>query len=101
LAQLLSIFFIYYVVSQLSPTSPSFLLFFPLVTFGFIAMTIPLTPGSIGVGQMAFYLIFKTIDEQTAQSAIIAISLMQFFNLILSLPGGYYFFRGSDKRIEK
>lgn len=97
-AQMFSIFFLYLVATQLSSSSPSFLLFFPLASFGFMAMAIPITPGAIGLGQMAFYLIFKTIDDSTAESVIIAISLMQFFYLILSLPGGYYFYRSSSKK---
>ncbi len=92
-AQLLSIVFIYFIILKLTNSNPSFLLIFPLASFGFMAMAIPLTPGSIGVGQTAFYLIFKTIDVPSAEAAIIAVSLMQFFFILLSLPGGYFFLK--------
>lgn len=99
LVQCLSVLFLYIVVLQLNPSStssiPSFALFFPLACFGYVAMAIPITPGGIGFGQAAFYLIFKSFGDPIGEAALIGVSLMQLFNIFFSLPGGYYFTRST------
>lgn len=97
LAQLLSISFIYIVVKQFTVTPPSFLIFFPLACFAFMASAIPVTPGGIGFGQVAFSVIFSVIDKDVANSVVVAVSLMQFFQLIYSLPGAYLFLTSRKK----
>lgn len=92
-AQLFSILFLYIVVQFTSSSQISFILFFPMACFAFMAMAVPLTPGGIGFGQAAFYFIFKSVDETTANAAIVGISLIQIFYILLSLPGGYYFLK--------
>lgn len=89
--QCLSIGFLYTVTTLLTQQSISFLIFLPLACFAFMASAVPLTPAGIGVGQAAFYFIFSTINIPTAVAVTTAISLTQFFMLIVSLPGGYFF----------
>lgn len=96
-AQVLSISFIYVVVRQFTESPPSFLIFFPLACFAFMASAIPVTPGGIGFGQVAFYTIFSVIDKDVANSVVIGVSLMQFFQLIYSLPGAYLFMTSRKK----
>lgn len=96
-AQLLTVSFLYLVVKELTENPVSYMQFFPLACFGFVAMAIPITPGGIGFGQAAFYLIFRSLGDATAEAAIIGISLMQLFNICLSLPGGYYFIRSARR----
>ena len=98
-AQFLSILFLYIVVNSLVDVPPPYILFFPLACFAFMAMAIPITPGGIGLGQAAFFFIFKSFGDSTAEAAIVGISLLQLFYIVLSLPGGYYFIK-SPKRKE-
>lgn len=91
IVQCLSIGFLFTVTTLLTQQSMSFLIFLPLACFAFMASAVPLTPAGIGVGQAAFYFIFSTINIPTAVAVTTAISLMQFFMLIVSLPGGYFF----------
>lgn len=90
-AQLLSISFLYLVASSISSQTPSFILFFPLACFAFMASSIPITPGGIGFGQAAFYFIFSIFSKDAANAVVVGISLMQLFSLIFSLPGAYFF----------
>ena len=93
LAQFLSILFLYIVVKSLVDVPPPYVLFFPLACFAFMAMAIPITPGGIGLGQAAFYFIFKSFGDPVAEAAIVGISLLQLISIVLSLPGGYYFIK--------
>ena len=93
ISQCLSIGFLYLVNYQITQSTVSIFVFLPLGCFAFMASAIPLTPAGIGVGQAAFFFIFSMINTPTATAVSTAISLMQFFNLILSLPGGYFFAR--------
>lgn len=91
LAQCLSVGFLLYVNYLITHQALSIFVFLPLACFAFMASAIPLTPAGIGVGQAAFFFIFSMINIPTATAVSTGISLMQFFNLILSLPGGYFF----------
>jgi len=91
LSQCLSIGFLYLVNYMITQQLVSIFVFLPLACFAFMASAIPLTPAGIGVGQAAFFFIFSTISTESATAVSTAISLMQFFNLVLSIPGGYFF----------
>lgn len=91
LMQCFSIGFLYVVTVTLTQESVSIFVFLPLACFAFMASAIPLTPAGIGVGQAAFYFIFSLISIPTATAITTGVSLMQFFMLIVSLPGGYFF----------
>jgi len=97
-AQFLSILFLYIVVTSLVEVPPPYILFFPLACFAFMAMAIPITPGGIGLGQAAFFFIFKSFGDPTAEAAIVGVSLLQLFYIVLSLPGGYYFIKAPHKK---
>lgn len=92
-AQLFSIGFLYFSSQSLltSGIHISFLLFFALSCFTFMATAIPLTPGGIGLGQAVIFVIFKNIDQELATQLVTSMSLMQLFMIILSLPGWFYF----------
>ena len=91
LAQILSISFIFFITRYQTGQQISLLQFIPLACFAFMSSAVPLTPAGIGVGQAAFYFIFSFINTPVAMAATLAISLIQFFQLIISLPGGYFF----------
>lgn len=89
--QCTSIGFLYVVTHTLTQESVSFFVFLPLACFAFMASAVPLTPAGIGVGQAAFYFIFSLISVPVATAITTGVSLMQFFMLIVALPGGYFF----------
>ncbi len=91
LIQCMSIGFLYVVTINLTQEPISVFVFLPLACFAFMASAIPLTPAGIGVGQAAFYFIFSLINIPTATAITTGVSLMQFFTLLVSLPGGYFF----------
>lgn len=58
------------------------------VTLGYISSAIPLSPGGVGVGQLAFYFFFKTYTGQDLQVGTIGITLQQAGMFSLGLVGG-------------
>lgn len=90
-SQLTAICFLYYVVLQLNVALPSFLVFFSLCCFGFVAAALPIMPGGIGVGQYAFYVLFSPMSAELGQATITAITTLQFFQLLYALIGGLIF----------
>lgn len=89
--QLLSVYFMFEVVRSLNIPLPSFLIFFSLCCFSFVASAIPIFPAGIGVGQAAIYVLFSNVNEDLAKATIIAITTMQIFNLFYALIGGAIF----------
>ena len=89
--QCMAIGFLYVVTTTLTQDPVSIFIFLPLACFAFMASAIPLTPAGIGVGQAAFYFIFSFISIPIATATTTGVSLMQFFMLLVSLPGGYFF----------
>lgn len=91
IGQLIGIYFMYEVVRVVGVPQPSFLIFFSLCCFSFVASAIPIFPAGIGVGQAAIYIMFRQISDETAQAAITAITALQIFNLFYALIGGAIF----------
>ncbi len=89
--QLISIYFLYYIVETLGVTPPPFLIFFSFCCFGFLASAIPITPAGIGVGQAAFYFLFSTFSPALGQAMVTAISVLQLFTLLFAFFGGIMF----------
>lgn len=89
--QIIVIYFMYEVVKVLGAPQPSFLVFFALCCFSFVASAIPIFPAGIGVGQAAIYVMFAQISEELAKAAITAITSVQIFNLFYALIGGAIF----------
>lgn len=91
LSQMFAIFYLYTVVVTIGAQPPSFLVFFSLCCFGFVASALPIMPGGIGVGQYAFYFLFSSIDDNLGKAAITAITTLQIFTLFYALIGGLIF----------
>lgn len=93
-AQIFAILFLYQVAQELAPDAIQnipFMLFFPLACFAFMAASIPITPGGIGLGQAGFYLIFSQFDKTVATQLVIGISLYQLFCLAIGFIGGFFY----------
>lgn len=73
------------------------------VALGFISSAIPLSPGGVGVGQVAFYFFFKTYTGQDLQVGTIGITLQQAGMFSLGLVGGLlYLIKGKPpSRVEE
>lgn len=91
LGQLITIYFMFEVVRALGAQPPSFLVFFSLCCFSFVASAIPIFPAGIGVGQVAIYAMFSHFNEDLAKATITAITTVQIFNLFFALIGGAIF----------
>jgi len=89
--QAISIYFMSLVVESLGLQIPSYLVFFSLSCFGFLASAIPITPAGIGVGQAAFYLLFATFSDELGKASVTAISALQLFQFFYALVGGLLF----------
>lgn len=100
--QIIVIYFMYVVVQTLGVPPPSFLVFYSLCCFGFVASAIPIFPAGIGVGQAAIYIMFSHLSEDLAKATITAITTVQIFNLFYALIGGLIFsFRTKIKKETK
>ncbi|MBC7465721.1 MAG: flippase-like domain-containing protein [Bdellovibrio sp.] len=89
--QVISIYFMSLVVESLGVSIPSYLIFFSLCCFGFLASAIPITPAGIGVGQAAFYFLFAAFSEDLGKAAVTAISALQLFQFFYAIIGGIIF----------
>ena len=89
-----SIIFLYHVAKEQAPNAihnVPFMLFFPLACFAFMASSIPITPGGIGLGQASFYYIFAQFDKTVAEQLVIGVSLYQLFCLATGFLGGFFY----------
>lgn len=89
--QMMAIYFMYEVTKTVGVTPPSFLVFFSLCCFSFVASAIPIFPAGIGVGQAAMYVMFANISPELGTASITAITALQIFNLFYALIGGVFF----------
>lgn len=89
--QIISIYFMSLVVQSLGVEIPSYLIFFSLCCFGFLASAIPITPAGIGVGQAAFYFLFLQFGEDLGKASVTAISALQLFQFFYAIIGGILF----------
>lgn len=89
--QLVAIYFMYEVTRAVGVTPPSFLVFFSLCCFSFVASAIPIFPAGIGVGQAAIYVMFANISPELGKASITAITALQIFNFFYALVGGILF----------
>lgn len=62
-----------------------------VVPLGFIATAIPISPGGIGVGQAAFYLLFNIVLGRETQVGSILITAFQIFTLLYGLLGAVFY----------
>jgi hypothetical protein len=82
LSQLVSILLFYYMALKIGETYllQQLLLAVPL---GFVASVVPLSPGGIGVGQMAFKFLLTTLSSQPGAAGVLGITVIQFWQLVI------------------
>ncbi len=91
-SQLLAIMLFKYVGSLLGE-SLSFETYLFAVALGFISSSVPISPGGVGVGQVAFYFFFKTYTGQDLQVGAIGITVQQATMFLLGLVGGVLYLK--------
>jgi uncharacterized protein (TIRG00374 family) len=72
---------------------------FVAVPLGFISASVPLTPASIGVGQVAFFTLFQLTCKRGTEGAD-AFTLYQCIYTVVSLTGLFFYFRRELSRAE-
>ena len=61
--------------------------FFLIVPLGFIANAVPISPAGIGVGQAAFFALFRIVAPEYASAATAAFTAFQAVTILLCLTG--------------
>ena len=69
-----------------------------LVPIGFLANTIPLTPGGLGIGEAAFGKLFRMVHIRTGAEALLGWRLL---STLISLLGLVYYLQGRKQFIEE
>ncbi len=90
LLQVSSVLF-FYLIGRSMGVSMSFGSYMFLVPLGFVASAIPITPGGIGIGQMAFFALFNTYLGTQSQLGPNSITLYQIICFVFGLGGGYIY----------
>jgi uncharacterized membrane protein YbhN (UPF0104 family) len=73
--------------------------FFLLVPLGFVAMAVPVSPAGIGVGQAAFFALFRILSAAHATAAADAFTMYQFAVILVSLSGFYWYLSYKDASV--
>jgi len=96
LAQTSSIFFIYFLSESLG-FQLGLLTHFIVAPLGFIATALPLSPAGIGVGQAAFYYLYKTLTQVDNQLGPLTMTGFQVCTFLLSLTGAIFYISRKDR----
>jgi uncharacterized membrane protein YbhN (UPF0104 family) len=72
--------------------------FFLLVPMGLVATAVPLSPGGIGVGQAAFFALFRIVSAPHAAAAADAFTVYQVATILVSLSGCWWYLSHGDVR---
>jgi uncharacterized membrane protein YbhN (UPF0104 family) len=73
--------------------------FFLLVPLGFVATAVPISPAGIGVGQAAFFALFRTVSASHAAAAADAFTIYQLAVILVSLGGFYWYLSYTTVRL--
>jgi len=65
--------------------------FFLIVPLGLVTTAIPISPGGIGVGQAAFFALFKIVAPAYASAGTDAFTAFQVMTILLCLSGAYWY----------
>jgi hypothetical protein len=73
--------------------------FFLLVPLGLVAIAVPISPAGIGVGQAAFFALFRIVSAAHATAAADAFTVYQFAVILVSLTGFYWYLSYKDVEV--
>lgn len=95
-SQVPSILIFYQVGVALGNESMTLANYFIVVPVGFIVMALPITPGGVGVGQAAFFVLFNLYSQESGIVGTTSITIQQIMQLGFGLIGAYYFVRAKS-----
>lgn len=90
-SQWLVVVFFYWIALQTGNSSATFAQLMTVVPIGFLFMAIPISPGGIGLGQVAYLFLMRQIVGENSDFGPTAISAFQLSLLAWSLLGGWYY----------
>jgi len=65
--------------------------FFLIVPLGLVTMAIPISPGGIGVGQAAFFTLFRIVAPEYAAAGTDALTVFQLMFILVCISGLYWY----------
>ena len=68
-----------------------------LIPFGFLAMTLPISPGGIGVGEAAFAKLFALVGLSGGADLLLG---WRFLSLLVGLGGLFFYFEGRKRFVQ-
>ena len=95
-AQMLTMYFFYWIAPYFGH-SVSFWTCLFCVPLGFIIMAVPISPAGIGVGQLAFYKLFDSLEPGSGDMGSLAITAFQALQLLWGMSGAYFYIRFKKK----
>lgn len=95
-AQMSTMYFFYWMAPYFGVTVSFWTCLF-CVPLGFIVMAIPISPAGLGVGQLAFYSLFESLEKGSGDVGSLAITAFQAFQILWALPGAYFYMRFKHK----
>jgi len=90
-SQCLVVVFFYWIAYETGTSAATFWQLMSVVPIGFLFMAIPISPGGIGVGQVAYLFLMRQIVGENSDFGPTAISAFQLSLLAWSLIGGWYY----------
>lgn len=96
-AQFLNVGLIWFLVSRTSEDVFPANVFFVGVPVGLIITVVPISPAGVGIGQAAFYFLFKLYSGIASDAGPNAVTTMQVLLLSWGLIGVYYYIMRSKK----
>lgn len=93
LSQIASVLILFFGATAAGYQNLDMLSFFVVAPLGFILTAIPISPGGIGVGQVAFYALFKVYTDSSSDLGPSVVTLYQVLLFVISLSGLYYYLR--------
>lgn len=95
--QLLIVAFVAVIGAQLGVDIPLAIYFF-LVPIGTVAQALPISPAGIGVGQAAFFFLFKLHMHEESPIGPVSVTATQLASFAWGLAGAYFYLRMSHQK---
>lgn len=95
--QALLIAFFYFAAQLLGESQIPVATFWFCIPIGLVAMSVPISPAGVGVGQAVFFFLFHAALGEPVQVGAVGITLLQLFQFLLGLVGAFFYLRRGKK----